>query len=72
MEVLPIMSTLENLIENPDEWEDPNDQERKTRKYLYIFNSGSQSVTLSVSQLQLNILFSLLSLMVLRTLIVDV
>ena len=33
MEVLPIMSTLENLIENPDEWEDPNDQERKTRKY---------------------------------------
>lgn len=33
MEVLPIMSTLENLIENPDEWEDPNDVERKTRKY---------------------------------------
>ena len=27
------MSTLENLIENPDEWEDPMDEERKTRSY---------------------------------------
>ena len=27
------MSTFENLIENPDEWEDPMDEERKTRSY---------------------------------------
>jgi hypothetical protein len=27
------MSTVENLIENPDEWEDPMDEERKTRSY---------------------------------------
>ena len=31
--MLPIMSTLENLIENPDEWEDPKNEERKTRSY---------------------------------------
>lgn len=33
MEVLPIMSTLENLIENPDEWEVPNAEERESRSY---------------------------------------
>ena len=33
LEVLPIMSTLENLIENPDEWEVPNAEERESRSY---------------------------------------
>ena len=33
LEVLPIMSTLETLIENPDAWEIPNEEERKTRSY---------------------------------------
>ena len=32
-EVLPIMSTMENLIENPDEWEDPASDERRHRSY---------------------------------------
>ena len=33
LEVLPIMSTLETLIENPDEWEIPIEAERSTRRY---------------------------------------
>ena len=33
LEVLPIMSTLENLIENPDEWEILNEEERQSRSY---------------------------------------
>ena len=33
LEVLPIMSTLENLIENPDEWEVPDKIERESRNY---------------------------------------
>ena len=33
LEVLPIMSTLENLIENPDEWEVPIQEERESRSY---------------------------------------
>jgi hypothetical protein len=33
LEVLPIMSTLENLIENPDEWEVPIQAERESRSY---------------------------------------
>lgn len=33
LEVLPIMSTLETLIENPDEWEIPIEAERKSRSY---------------------------------------
>ena len=32
LEVLPIMSTLETLIENPDEWEVPVTGERQTRQ----------------------------------------
>ena len=33
LEVLPIMSTLETLIENPDEWEIPNEILRRSRSY---------------------------------------
>ena len=33
LEALPIMSTLENLIENPDEWEIPIEVVRKSRSY---------------------------------------
>ena len=33
LEVLPIMSTLETLIENPDQWEIPNEEERQSRSY---------------------------------------
>ena len=33
LEVLPIMSTLEALIENPDEWEIPLAAERSSRSY---------------------------------------
>lgn len=33
LEVLPIMSTLENLIENPDEWEIPIESVRNSRSY---------------------------------------
>ena len=33
LEVLPIMSTLENLIENPDQWEVPIEAERNSRSY---------------------------------------
>ena len=39
------MSTLENLIENPDEWEDPNDVERKTRKYKARRNTDTKAIS---------------------------
>jgi len=31
--VLPIMTTLENLIENPEEWEEPIAKEEQSRSY---------------------------------------
>ena len=33
MQVLPIMTTLENLIENPDEWEPPDPELRASRAH---------------------------------------
>ena len=35
LEVLPIMSTLENLIDNPDEWEVNTEDEKNSRSYKF-------------------------------------
>ena len=51
------MSTLENLIENPDEWEDPMDEERKTRSYKAKITVSLMALYLLYRSLKMEDLF---------------